>query len=87
MSKFIKLPVEIEAVRIIDRIEIKTLEGILYGKPGDWLITGIEGEKYPCDNEIFRKTYYPSGKDKCLYCKQKLNIPCYECVFEWNNDI
>lgn len=25
--------------------------------PGDWIITGVEGEKYPCKNRIFEMTY------------------------------
>jgi hypothetical protein len=24
---------------------------------GDWIITGIKGEKYPCRDDIFRETY------------------------------
>lgn len=27
--------------------------------PGDWIITGIEGEHYPCKDSIFQKTYEP----------------------------
>ena len=68
MSKFKKLPVEIEAIRITEKIEIQTREGTLFGYPGEWLLTGVEGEKYPCGDEIFRKTYVPSGDDKCSYC-------------------
>lgn len=36
---------------------IVTLEGIMRVKNGDWVITGIKGEKYPCRDDIFRKTY------------------------------
>lgn len=25
--------------------------------PGDWVITGIKGEHYPCKQDIFEKTY------------------------------
>jgi hypothetical protein len=25
--------------------------------PGDWIITGVEGERYPCKPNIFDKTY------------------------------
>jgi hypothetical protein len=25
--------------------------------PGDWIITGVNGEVYACKDEIFRKTY------------------------------
>lgn len=27
------------------------------GKAGDVLITGVQGEMYPCDLEIFKQTY------------------------------
>lgn len=40
---------------------VKTLEGDMIARPGDWIITGVEGEKYPCKNEIFKKTYEPAG--------------------------
>lgn len=39
---------------------IKTLEsggGIQVVCPGDWIITGIAGESYPCKNDIFEATY------------------------------
>lgn len=27
--------------------------------PGDWIITGVQGEVYPCKNSIFQETYEP----------------------------
>ena len=36
---------------------IKTLEGIMYFYPGDWIIKGVAGEFYPCKPEIFDQTY------------------------------
>lgn len=39
---------------------IKTLEGTLCVCPGDWIITGVIGEKYPIKDEIFRETYEPA---------------------------
>jgi hypothetical protein len=36
---------------------IKTLEGGHIVCPGDWIITGIKGERYPCKKEIFEMTY------------------------------
>lgn len=57
--KFQKRPVVIEAERITSPTVIHTLEGDMLGRPGDWLITGVNGERYPCKDEIFRKTYVP----------------------------
>ncbi len=36
---------------------IHTLEGDHRADPGDWIITGIKGEKYPIKDEVFRMTY------------------------------
>lgn len=36
---------------------IDTLEGGHIVCPGDWIITGIQGEHYPCKPRIFEATY------------------------------
>jgi len=36
---------------------IITLEGPHIVSPGDWIITGIKGEFYPCKPDIFEATY------------------------------
>jgi hypothetical protein len=36
---------------------IKTLEGDMRVNPGDWIITGVKGEHYPCKPDIFEATY------------------------------
>jgi hypothetical protein len=36
---------------------IRTLEGTMEATVGDWIIKGVQGEFYPCKNEIFIKTY------------------------------
>lgn len=36
---------------------IDTIEGGLRVCPGDWIITGIHGERYPCKPDIFDATY------------------------------
>ncbi len=36
---------------------IPTLEGKHEVSDGDWIITGIQGEKYPCKPDIFEQTY------------------------------
>lgn len=71
MPKFRKKPVVIEAIKydvegklipgvLFDRLGqayIKTLEGEMNVSVGDWIITGIKGEKYPCKPDIFEETY------------------------------
>lgn len=36
---------------------LKTLEGWMRVTPGDFIITGIQGERYPCKPDIFEATY------------------------------
>lgn len=80
MQKYMKKPVEVEAVQITEEnchevaawcggnvnrevgharfgIDINTLEGVMLGKLGDWIIKGVNGEFYPCKPDIFDKTY------------------------------
>jgi hypothetical protein len=39
---------------------IDTLEGGHIVCPGDWIITGVKGEVYPCKPDIFDATYEPA---------------------------
>lgn len=73
MSKFRKKPVVIEAVQwfklgdhpaveqdaniVCEFGWVKTLEGDHIVSPGDWIITGVKGEHYPCKPDIFEATY------------------------------
>ena len=66
-----KKPVIIEAVQfrsiepLPDGVEydasgfaiIKTSEGNMRVRDGDWVITGVKGERYPCKPDIFTATY------------------------------
>ena len=69
--KFRKKPVEIEATQWFKMGDhpavwksheahlgvIHTLEGDHIVTPGDWIITGVKGEHYPCKPDIFEMTY------------------------------
>ena len=75
MKKYRKKPIVIEAEQFlppdkwVDGVyidstsstdfSIDTLEGDHEVTPGDWIITGIAGEKYPCKPGIFEATYEP----------------------------
>jgi hypothetical protein len=39
------------------KLVIRTLEGNMVAKPGDWIIRGVKGELYPCKPDIFEATY------------------------------
>lgn len=57
MTLYRKKPIIIDAYQTNETLIIKTLEGNMLANIGDWIITGINGEKYPCKPEIFEKTY------------------------------
>lgn len=59
MKKFkaIKKPIEVDVEILEEDKIIHTLEGDMLGKKGDYLITGVHGELYPCKKEIFEETY------------------------------
>lgn len=57
IKKYIKKPIVIDAYKTNHRITIDTLEGKMIAEPGDYIITGINGEVYPCKPDIFKKTY------------------------------
>ena len=63
MAKFRKKPVVIEAIQITRKMTVETLEGIMTGNPGDWMITGIKGEQYFCKDDIFKATYEPVNNE------------------------
>ncbi|KAF0146686.1 MAG: hypothetical protein FD153_33 [Rhodospirillaceae bacterium] len=47
---------------IPERGWIETLEGPHTVPPGDWIITGVAGEHYPCKPHIFSQTYEPADE-------------------------
>ncbi|MEP6646419.1 MAG: patatin-like phospholipase family protein [Saprospiraceae bacterium] len=56
-ESFTKKDIPIGACRIDHEFEIMTMEGLMKGKAGDYLIKGVKGEYYACDAEVFRETY------------------------------
>ncbi len=57
VKKFRKKPVVIEAYQTDKEMVIHTLEGDMTAQIGDWIITGLRGEQYPCKPDIFEKSY------------------------------
>lgn len=52
---------------------IGTLEGGHIAEPEDWIITGVEGERYPCKPRIFEATYQEVGNSPILSPQAVLN--------------
>ncbi|WP_323001876.1 hypothetical protein [Denitromonas sp.] len=59
----VKKPIPLKVRRMPEAFVVETMEGRMQGKAGDWLITGIDGEMYPCDADIFARTYDVLGDD------------------------
>lgn len=55
--KYRKKPVIVEAYQTDREVIIHTLEGDMKASVGDYIITGVNGEQYPCKPDIFEKTY------------------------------
>jgi hypothetical protein len=75
MPKFKKKPVVVSAEQykpgaglkgVIDMTDkfgqygrVLTPNGPVKVSPGEWIITGVAGERYPISDEILKKTYDP----------------------------
>jgi len=59
VKRYRKKPVIVEAYQTEVEFFIKTLEGVMLASVGDYIITGVNGEQYPCKPDIFEKTYEP----------------------------
>lgn len=57
VKKYRKKPIIVEAYVATKEEYIKTLEGTMKADKGDYVITGIRGERYPCKPDIFKQTY------------------------------
>lgn len=57
VKKYVKKPVIVKAYQTDIEITIHTLEGDMKALPGDYIITGVQGEQYPCKPDIFAETY------------------------------
>jgi hypothetical protein len=52
-----KKPIVVFATQINEDFCVNTLEGLMKGYAGDYLIRDIRGEIYPCEKSIFEDTY------------------------------
>lgn len=51
---------DLEGIGRVDWLMIPTLEGDMRAELGDYIVTGVKGEKYPVKPEIFAMTYEPA---------------------------
>jgi len=57
MPRFMKRPVMVTAERVRTALILPSLEGDMRAALGDWIVTGVRGERYPVKDGIFRATY------------------------------
>ena len=57
VKKYRKKPIVIEAYRTDKEFDIPTPEGVMKASVGDYIITGVSGEQYPCKPDIFWESY------------------------------
>ena len=57
IKRAVKKPIPVRCIEMKEPFEVETMEGVLRGKAGDYLMIGPRGEMYPCDREIFYETY------------------------------
>lgn len=57
VKKYRKKPIIVEAYVATKEEYIKTLEGTMKADKGDYVITGVKGERYPCKPDVFKQTY------------------------------
>ena len=57
MKPAVKRPVVVKAIQMNKKFRVFTLEGVMEGAKGDYLIKGVDDELYPCKASIFEKTY------------------------------
>jgi len=61
---------------------IDTLEGGHTVCPGDFIITGVRGERYPCKPDIFVETYEAAESDEELRARVKAAMPRPVSVYD-----
>lgn len=50
-----KKPIVLKAERATEKGSIETFEGTMYYHKGDYILTGIQGERYPVKKKFLKK--------------------------------
>lgn len=75
-------PIILTAERVFEQQTIETWEGRRTAYPGDFVMTGTEGEHWPVTAESFDRLYDIIAQDDdgrtVRVQKKPLNVPCYQ---------
>ena len=52
---------EVRAWRVAEATAVRTIEGKAVALPGDWIVQGSGGERWPIGDDRFRRGYEPAG--------------------------
>lgn len=75
-ARYIKKPIEVDAIQISEPEVVHTLEGDVTANSSDWIITGVNGERYPVNNETFGNLYDVCENGK--YKKKPLEVTAWQ---------
>ena len=56
-DSYVKKPIPIGACQMNIPFTVRTIEGTMTGKAGDYLVRGVSGDYYICDKDIFEESY------------------------------
>jgi hypothetical protein len=51
----------VRAWRVDEATAVRTIEGTTVARPGDWIVQGCGGERWPIGDDQFRRGYVPAG--------------------------
>jgi len=57
-----------------EELSIKTLEGVMTGSKGDFIIRGVQGEYYPCKPDIFDSTYEAFEEERPWWAEENERV-------------
>lgn len=64
-----------------------TLEGGHVVTPGDWIITGVKGEHYPCKPDIFALTYEAADALQAMERVPMTDLEKQGAIEKWQHDV
>jgi len=73
-ENWFKKPIQVKAKQMREPFSVETLEGMMKGNAGDYLIMGIESEMYPCKKSVFEKTYSKEQSVPVLVHEEALEL-------------
>lgn len=90
---YVKRPIPIMARQIDETFWVTTLEGDMQAREGDYLISGIRGELYSCDRDVFEASYdllnpkCPHTKTVALNEEGNAGVYCSDCGTKISDEV